>query len=117
MAESHALRDDEHGRLTGDADANGYRRPLPDRGCEAGFSTSGRVASANNSRSQHDSSPGRLGRVMDRDVNAGRGRLADWPLAMKTIIAFWAFYYLLTTTRAFLWISRGSWKCCRGARW
>ncbi|HZG45819.1 MAG TPA: histidine kinase [Allosphingosinicella sp.] len=102
MAESHALRDDEHGRLTGDADANGYRRPLPDRGSEAGFSTSGGVASANNSRSQHDSSPGRLGRVMDRDVNAGRGRLADWPLAIKTILAFWTFYYLVATTRAFL---------------
>jgi hypothetical protein len=39
---------------------------------------------------------------MDRDLIAGRRPLADWPLAMKTILAFWTFYYLVATTRAFL---------------
>jgi hypothetical protein len=102
MAESRAPRREGHGSLRGDADANGYRRALPDRGAGADFSTSDGQASANGGGGQSVSTAGRLEGIMDRDLTIRRGRLADWPLAMKTIIAFWAFYYLLTTTRAFL---------------
>ncbi len=102
MAESRAPQLEGQRSLTGDADATGYRRPLPDRGAGPRFSTSDGKASANGGGAQGDFAPGRLDKAMDRDVTAGRRRLADWPLAMKTILAFWAFYYLVATARAFL---------------
>jgi hypothetical protein len=87
--------------VTGDADATGYRRPLPDRAGGAGFSTSGGAASANGAAAQSHSTRGGLNSVMDRDFTSDR-RSAEWPLALKTILAFWIFYYLVSTTRAFL---------------
>jgi hypothetical protein len=102
MSESHWPRRRLPAPLHADADANGYRRALPNRDPEAGFSTSDLPASAKARHSQSDPSSDRLNRSMDSDLTAGRPMPADWLLAVKTILAFWAFYYLLTTLRAFL---------------
>ncbi len=51
---------------------------------------------------------------MDRDLpKSERRRLSDWPLALKTILAFWSVYFLLTSTRAFLLDSPGQMEMMR----
>ena len=42
--------------------------------------------------------------MLEFDLTAAcaRGRFADWPLALKSILGFWLFYYLTVVARAFL---------------
>jgi hypothetical protein len=88
--------------LRGAADANGYRRPLRERG-EAGFSTNGGGASASGGGGRGLPVPDRLDRGMDRGIEeSGQRPLAGWRLAVKTIAGYWAFYFLLATVRVFL---------------
>ena len=81
--------------VLGEADALGYRRPLP------GFSTNDRHASANDpSRQGFSETPGVTG-GMDRVIPEGdTRRLPDLGIALKSIIAFWLLYMLLITLRA-----------------
>jgi hypothetical protein len=102
MHESRGSPGRRGGPLAGDADANGYRRPLPERARSGDFSTSAHRASANGGGGESQLPAGGLERPMDRDFPAGGHRPADWRLALKTIVAFWAFYFLLSSTRAFL---------------
>jgi two-component system LytT family sensor kinase len=79
----------------GEADAHGYRRPLP------GFSTNEPVASANDRAPQGFSSQPALRNGMDRTPTEGDARrLPDLGLAIKSIIAFWLLYIGLITLRA-----------------
>ena len=99
MNESHGKGPRRPRTLASEADASGYRRPLPERGGPA-FSTKDRHASANAVPAGGGGNLHRLDGGMDRAVNSSHGRwLPDWPLALKTILAFWLFYLLLATAR------------------
>ncbi|MEA3047481.1 MAG: two-component system, LytTR family, sensor kinase [Sphingomonadales bacterium] len=81
--------------LLGEADASGYRRPLP------GFSTNARGLSANRSGTEGFWNAPRLTGSMDRTLSEGESRrLPDLGIALKSIIAFWLLYMALITLRA-----------------
>lgn len=103
----------ESGRETGEnphplgsADATGYRRPFPARaGAGTGaapFSTNPAPFSANRPGGSGSGRDDGVSNGMDRILPGSKRRLADWPLAIKTILAFWAFYFVMTSTRAML---------------
>jgi two-component system LytT family sensor kinase len=92
---SDDARDDDSGPLLGDADASGYRRPLP------AFSTKDAQGSANDRPGQGFSKPSALGGGMDRPLSEGETRrLPDLGIALKSILAFWLLYMALITVRA-----------------
>jgi two-component system, LytTR family, sensor kinase len=99
MGESMASKDGGARTLASEPDELGYRRALPQRALGAGFSTDAPGASANGPPTGSLSGGPRLDSRMDRSAPLLR-RLPDLGLALKTIIAFWAFYLALTTTRA-----------------
>jgi signal transduction histidine kinase len=81
--------------LLGEADASGYRRPLP------GFSTNAAGLSANRSGAEGFRNAPALTGSMDRTLPAGESRrLPDLGIALKSIIAFWLLYVGLITLRA-----------------
>ena len=81
--------------VLGEADALGYRRPLP------GFSTNDREASANDRAAQGFSKPAALTGGMDRMLAEGETRrLPDLGLALKSILGFWLLYIVLITLRS-----------------
>ena len=83
--------------ILGEADASGYRRPLP------GFSTKRRGPSANDPARQGFSDPAGLTGGMDRSLQDGeRRRLPDLGIALKSILAFWLLYMALITVRALI---------------
>lgn len=92
-------RNQDHGAesapLLGEADASGYRRPLP------GFSTNASDASANDPARQGFSRAAGLTGAMDRYLTGGETRrLPDLGIALKSIFAFWLLYIALITMRA-----------------
>jgi len=81
--------------VLGDADALGYRRPLP------GFSTNDRALSANNPERQGLSTGPAVTGGMDRMLAEGETRrLPDLGIALKSILAFWLLYMGLISLRA-----------------
>jgi signal transduction histidine kinase len=81
--------------VLGDADAHGYRRPLP------GFSTNARSPSANDAAAQGFSTRAAVTDGMDRMLaEADTRRLPDLGIALKSIAAFWLLYATLITLRA-----------------
>ncbi|WP_284734635.1 sensor histidine kinase [Sphingosinicella terrae] len=83
------------GALLGEADAYGYRRPLP------GFSTNEAGLSANVAAAPAHADAAALTGGMDRmlpEVDARR--LPDLGVALKSILAFWLLYMSLITIRA-----------------
>jgi signal transduction histidine kinase len=85
----------ESAPLLGDADASGYRRPLP------GFSTKATGLSANDPGRQGISRGSALTGAMDRSLSDGETRrLPDLGIALKSIFAFWLLYIGLITVRA-----------------
>ncbi len=95
MVSSHDPNGD--GPNLGRADSVGYRRPL------TAFSTNGIDSSANHRGDEgFSSSPGLTG-VMDRTLNEGDvRRLPDLGMALKSIVAFWLIYVVLTTLRSLI---------------
>jgi hypothetical protein len=84
--------------LLGEADASGYRRPLP------GFSTNVPRPSLNDSAAQSFYRPPALGGAMDKALPDGElRRLPDLGIALKSIIAFWLLYVGLITLRAIVY--------------
>ncbi len=82
--------------MLGEADALGYRRPLP------GFSTKASDNSANRAGGEGFSGTPALTGVMDGyapDSGGGR-RFGDFGIALKSILAFWLLYMALITARA-----------------
>src|SRR5687767_15134671 len=78
-----SARSDDAEPVLGEADALGYRRPLP------GFSTNDRDASANDRAGQGFSKPPALTGGMDRMLAEGETRrLPDLGLAVKSILGF-----------------------------
>jgi signal transduction histidine kinase len=85
----------ESAPLLGEADASGYRRPLP------GFSTNAPALSANDRARQGFWSGLALTGAMDRNLPPGEvRRLPDLGIALKSITAFWLLYIGLITLRA-----------------
>jgi two-component system LytT family sensor kinase len=83
------------GRILGEADSLGYRRPLP------AFSTNAASASANDLRAESFSNSAGLGGGMDRFLPDGEARrLPDLGIALKSILGFWLLYVALITARA-----------------
>jgi Histidine kinase/Histidine kinase-, DNA gyrase B-, and HSP90-like ATPase len=83
--------------MLGEADALGYRRPLP------GFSTNDRDASANDRAARGFSTPAGLTGGMDRMLAEGETRrLPDLGLALKSILGFWLLYMVLITLRSWV---------------
>jgi signal transduction histidine kinase len=81
--------------LLGEADASGYRRPLP------GFSTNAPALSANDPGGEGFWNAPALTGPMDRTLSAGDvRRLPDLGIALKSIFAFWLLYIALVTLRA-----------------
>ncbi len=81
--------------MLGEADASGYRRPLP------GFSTNAAHRSANDPGAEGFSNRAGLGEGMDRTLPAGEARrLPDLGIALKSILGFWLLYMALITLRA-----------------
>ena len=81
--------------ILGEADAHGYRRPLP------GFSTNVRSHSANDAAAEGFSTQPTLTDGMDRMIaEADARRLPDLGIALKSIVAFWLLYATLITLRA-----------------
>jgi two-component system LytT family sensor kinase len=81
--------------MLGEADASGYRRPLP------GFSTNIRRPSANDGDGQGFWREPALSGGMDRSLSESEARrLPDLGIALKSIIAFWLLYMALITARA-----------------
>jgi two-component system LytT family sensor kinase len=79
----------------GEADALGYRRPLPD------FSTNAAAASANGWRRQVFLGGDGLSGPVDKALPSPlQRRLPDLALAAKSILGFWALYIALITLRA-----------------
>ena len=88
-------RNGEDDSVLGEADAVGYRRPLP------GFSTKDRGPSANDPGRQGFSDAALLTGGMDRMLAEGdTRRLPDLGIAIKSIVAFWLLYMSLITLRA-----------------
>ncbi len=88
--------------LHGEADATGYRPPLPDRG-EDGFSMKDAGASASGGAWGTIGSAAGLDGGMDRtQPPLPRRWFADAPLAIKTILCFWTVYFASTSLRALL---------------
>ena len=86
--------------LASDADQNGYRRPLPERG-GGSFSMNNRSASANDWPGQGALTGHGLDNPMDRTFDgSGARRLPDLGIALKSILAFWLLYMALITLRA-----------------
>ncbi len=88
--------------LHDDADATGYRAPLPDRG-DSGFSINATSVSASGGAG------GRIGNAVGLDGGMDRIQppmprryFADAPLAIKTILGFWTVYFASTSLRAVL---------------
>ena len=80
--------------LLGEADASGYRRPLP------GFSTNVRRRSSNDRSAESFSRPAALRENMDTALPDGeQRRLPDLGIALKSILAFWLLYVGLITIR------------------
>ena len=85
----------ESAPLLGEADASGYRRPLP------GFSTNAPALSANDRARQGFWNAAALTGAMDRNLPPGEvRRLPDLGIALKSIAAFWLLYIGLITLRA-----------------
>ena len=81
--------------VLGDADALGYRRPLP------AFSTNDGGASANDPARKGFSSGAGLTRGMDRMLGQGDARHdSDFGLALKSIAGIWLLYIVLVTLRS-----------------
>jgi hypothetical protein len=81
--------------LLGEADASGYRRPLP------GFSTNAPAFSANGGAAEGFWNGPALTGPMDRSLSDGETRrMPDLGIALKSIIAFWLLYMALITARA-----------------
>ncbi len=82
--------------MLGDADALGYRRPLP------GFSTKAGDNSANRPDDEGFPRPAALTGDMDGYApdSGGDRRFADIGIALKSILAFWLLYISLITARA-----------------
>ena len=88
-------RDSRAGGALGEADAHGYRRPLPE------FSMNARTASANDGASAPFFGGYGLSGAMDRSTPSPlRRRLPDLGLAVKSILGFWLLYMALITLRA-----------------
>ena len=79
--------------LLGEADASGYRRPLP------GFSTNAPALSANRQGAEGFRDVPALTGGMDRSLSEAR-RLPDLGIALKSILGFWLLYFGLITLRA-----------------
>jgi two-component system, LytTR family, sensor kinase len=83
--------------VLGEADAFGYRRPLP------GFSTKAGTRSANDPTAEGFSRSPALTDGMDRMLSeSDTRRLPDLGIALKSIFAFWLLYATLMTLRAIL---------------
>ena len=81
--------------LLGEADAMGYRRPLP------GFSMNAPELSANDRPGQGFSGEAALTGGMDKLIAEGDARrLPDLGIALKSILGFWLLYIGLITLRA-----------------
>jgi two-component system LytT family sensor kinase len=79
----------------GEADALGYRRPLPD------FSTNAAAASANGWRPQVFLGGDGLSGPVDKALPSPlQRRLPDLGMAVKSILGFWSLYIALITLRA-----------------
>src|ERR1051325_9353458 len=86
---------EDSGPLLGEADASGYRRPLP------GFSHNAPAPSANRGGTEGFSNDPALTGGMDRSLSEGETRrLPDLGIALKSIVAFWLLYIALVTARA-----------------
>ena len=86
---------DDSAPLLGEADASGYRRPLP------GFSTNAPALSANDGEVEGFWTAPALTGGMDRSLSQSEvRRLPDLGLALKSIAAFWLVYMALVTARA-----------------
>src|SRR4051812_8592952 len=86
---------DDSAPLLGEADAAGYRRPLP------GFSTNASGPSANDGGTEGFWNGPALTGAMDRSLSDGETRrLPDLGIALKSIVAFWLVYMALVTARA-----------------
>lgn len=89
----------------GEADSVGYRRPLP------GFSTNVGHGSANGPADKGFFLNGALTRGMDKDPPEGFARrLPDLGIALKTIAAFWIFYFVLVTLRSVVMQFPNQWE-------
>ena len=87
--------DGDSGPLLGEADASGYRRPLP------GFSTNAPALSANSGAAEGFWNGPALTGGMDRSLSEGETRrLPDLGIALKSILPFWLLYMALITARA-----------------
>jgi two-component system LytT family sensor kinase len=85
----------DFGPLLGEADASGYRRPLP------GFSTNAPRLSSNDRPAESFSGDRALGGAMDTALPDGETRrLPDLGIAIKSIVGFWMLYFALTTVRS-----------------
>ena len=74
---------DDSAPLLGEADASGYRRPLP------GFSTNAPAFSANGGAAEGFWNPPALTGAMDRSLSEGETRrLPDLGIALKSISAY-----------------------------
>ncbi len=86
----------------GEADATGYRAPLPDRG-DGEFSINPAGASASGAAWGTIGNAAGLDGGMDRtQPPLPRRWFADAPLAIKTILGFWTVYFASTSLRAVL---------------
>ena len=86
----------------GEADATGYRAPLPDRGGD-GFSMKEAGVSASGPAWGTIGDAAGLDGGMDRtQPPLPRRWFADAPLAIKTILGFWLVYFASTSLRALL---------------
>ena len=94
VGENHGSGTNGAEAVLGQADALGYRRPLP------GFSTNDRPASANAPPGQGFSTSAGLTGGMDRILsNGGRGD-PDLGIALRSIIGIWLLYFVLVTLRS-----------------
>jgi|GEM_PF-76788 len=87
--------DSDVGEALGEADALGYRRPLPE------FSMNARRASANDGRRRPFFNGDGLSGAMDKSLPSPlQRRLPDLGIAVKSIVGFWLLYMTLITLRA-----------------
>jgi len=97
-------RDSDCGAALGEADALGYRRPLPD------FSTKGRDPSANRAGPRPFFAGDGLSGTMDKALPSPlQRRLPDLGLAVKSILGFWLLYMGLITLRALVLMMPDFW--------
>jgi LytS/YehU family sensor histidine kinase len=88
-------RDSDAGDALGEADALGYRRPLPE------FSMNAHGASANDGARQPFFTGDGLSGAMDKRLTSPlQRRLPDLGIAVKSILGFWLLYMGLVTLRA-----------------